>query len=73
MGIAGFRRCLAAPLPALIGIEAECESCGHKVVMGFERFLPRYGAMPFPALARLLKCSACGSRQVFARPIWPSQ
>jgi hypothetical protein len=56
-----------------VGIEAECESCRRKVVLGFERFLQRYGAMPFPAFTRLLKCSACGSRQVFARPIWPSR
>jgi hypothetical protein len=33
-------------------------------VLGFERFLDRYGDVPFPDLARLMTCSACGSRKV---------
>jgi hypothetical protein len=52
-----------------VGIEAECESCHRKVVVGFEQFLPRYGLVTFPAFTKLLKCSACGSRQVFARDL----
>ena len=56
-----------------VGIDAECRDCRHKVVLGFEKFLARYGDMPFPDFARLMKCSACGSRQVEVRPAWASR
>ncbi len=55
------------------GIDAECRDCRHRVVLGFERFLDRYGDMLFPDFARLMKCLACGSRQVDVRPSWPSR
>jgi hypothetical protein len=42
-------------------------------VLGFEKFRARYGDMPFPDFARLMKCSACGSRHVDVRPAWPSR
>jgi hypothetical protein len=51
-----------------VGIDAECRDCRHKPVLGFELFVERYGDMPFPDFGRLLKCSACGSRQVDVRP-----
>ena len=50
------------------GIEAECVDCRRRVVMGFERFLDRYADVPFPEFARLMKYSACGSRNVEIRP-----
>jgi DNA-directed RNA polymerase subunit RPC12/RpoP len=56
-----------------VGIDAECRDCRHRVVLGFEKFLARYGDMPFPDFARLMKCSACGSRHVDVRPSWPSR
>jgi hypothetical protein len=56
-----------------VGIEAQCHDCRHKVALGFELFLERYGDMPFPNFARLLKCSPCGSRTVDARPVWPTR
>ncbi len=56
-----------------VGIEAQCHDCRHKVVLGFELFLKRYGDTPFPTLARLLKCSVCGSRKIDARPVWPTR
>jgi DNA-directed RNA polymerase subunit RPC12/RpoP len=55
-----------------VGIDAECRDCRHRVVLGFEKFLARYGDMPFPDFTRLMKCSACGSRHVDVRPAWPS-
>ena len=55
------------------GIDAECRDCRRRVVLGFEKFLARDGDMPFPDFARLMKCSACGSRQVDVRPSWPSR
>jgi hypothetical protein len=55
------------------GIEAECHDCRRRVVLGFERFLDRYGDVPFPDFARLMKCSACGSRNIDARPSWPAR
>jgi hypothetical protein len=54
-----------------VGIDAECRDCHRKMVLGFETFLDRYGDMPFPEFARLLKCSAYGSREIDARPAWP--
>ncbi len=56
-----------------VGIDAECLDCRHRVVLGFETFLARYGDMPFPDFAWLMKCSACGSRHVEVRPAWPSR
>jgi len=54
-----------------VGIDAECRDCRHRVVLGFERFLGRYGDLPFPDFARLMKCSACG--KVDVRLSWPSR
>ena len=54
-----------------VGIDAECHDCHHKAVLGFELFLERYGDVKFPEFARLLKCSACGSRRIDVRPKWP--
>jgi hypothetical protein len=54
-----------------LGIDAECHDCHHKAVLGFELFLERYGDVTFPEFARLLKCSACGSRRIDVRPKWP--
>jgi hypothetical protein len=54
-----------------VGIDAECHDCHHKAVLGFELFLEHAGDMPFPEFSRLLKCSACGSRKIDARPVWP--
>jgi DNA-directed RNA polymerase subunit RPC12/RpoP len=51
-----------------VGIDAECRDCRHRVVLEFEKFLAHYGDMPFPDFARLMKCSACGSRQVEIGP-----
>ena len=42
-----------------VGIDAECRDYRHRVVLGFEKFLGRYGDMLFPDFARLMKCSAC--------------
>jgi hypothetical protein len=55
-----------------IGIDVECRACHRRVVLGFEQFLPRYADVEFPTFARLLKCSACGSRDIDARPAWPT-
>jgi hypothetical protein len=41
--------------------------------LGFEWFLDRYGDVPFPDFARLMKWSPCGSRNVDARPSWPAR
>ncbi len=66
----GLPPTLAYLAPQAVGIDAECHDCHHKAVLGFELFLARYGDMPFPAFTRLLKCSACGSRKIDARPMW---
>jgi hypothetical protein len=42
----------------------------RRIVLGFERFLDRYGDVSFPDFAGRMKCSACGSRNVEVRPSW---
>jgi hypothetical protein len=45
------------------GIDAECRDCRHRVVLWVSRkFLLAMATVPFPDFARLMKCSACGSR-----------
>ena len=67
--------------PACLGhLEAEgidvwcwCESCTHHSVIETAMLIARLGpAFPVPELARHLRCSACGSRDIHARPNWPS-
>jgi hypothetical protein len=51
----------------------QCHDCRRRVVLEFERFPDRCGDVPFPDFARLMKFSACGSRNVDARPSWPAR
>src|SRR5260221_11674893 len=55
-----------------IGIDAQCDDCRDDLILGFERLLPRYADVEFPTFVRLLKCSACSSRRIDARPVWPT-
>ena len=51
-------------------IAAECLCCGYRGEVALAPLLERHGAVPFPEFARRLRCSACGSRDVDARPAW---
>jgi len=56
-----------------INVWAWCESCCHNAVIETSLLIARLGpASPVPDLARHLRCSACGSRDLHARPDWPS-
>ena len=50
-----------------------CERCAHQGVIAAAELIARLGpAFPVPEVARRLRCSACGSRDLHARPDWPS-
>ena len=51
-------------------ISAHCLTCGYKGTLPLAPLLERHGETPFPTFARKLKCSACGSREIEARPAW---
>jgi len=50
-----------------------CESCTHQAVIATAVLVAQLGpAFPVPEIARRLRCSACGSKDLHARPDWPS-
>jgi hypothetical protein len=50
-----------------------CESCRHSAVIATAMLIEKLGpSYPVPQVAIHLRCSGCGSRDVFARPDWPS-
>jgi hypothetical protein len=51
-------------------IAAERLACCHSREIPLAPFLERHGDTRFPDFARRLKCSACNSRDVEARPPW---
>ncbi len=51
-------------------IQCECLAYRYKRELPLAPLLERHGDEQFPSFARKLKCSACGSHEVFARPAW---
>lgn len=50
-----------------------CEKCNHHAVVPTAELLARLGpGYPVPGLAARMRCSGCGSRDLHARPNWPS-
>lgn len=50
-----------------------CEACRHHAVIETAMLIKRLGpSYPVPRVAIYLRCSSCGSKDVFARPNWPS-
>ena len=49
------------------GVIAECEACHHEARVSCDA-LP--AELPVPDVALRLRCSACGSKRVTARPDW---
>lgn len=56
-----------------IGIFCWCNRCGHNAVMPVAVFIAQFGpAFPVPDIGAHLRCSGCGSKNIAARPAWPS-
>lgn len=56
-----------------IGIFCWCNRCGHNAVMPVAVFVAQFGpAFPVPDIGAHLRCSGCGSKNIAARPAWPS-
>ena len=54
-----------------------CHQCGHNAELDSRqlgtRFASRFASLlPVPDLARYIRCSSCGGKQVTTRPAWPS-
>lgn len=56
-----------------IGIFCWCNRCGHNAVMPVSVFIAQFGPVfPVPDIGAHLRCSGCGSKNIAARPAWPS-
>lgn len=65
------------PLGALVreglGVFCWCNRCGHNATLASDRLAAELGPdIPVPEVATRLRCSGCGSKDVAARPEWPS-
>lgn len=50
-----------------------CNRCGHNAIVPVGVFLAQFGpALPVPDVGARLRCSGCGSKDIAARPAWPS-
>ena len=56
-----------------LGVFCWCHRCSHSAVLDAQMLVAQLGPHhPVPALAARLRCTNCGSRDVAARPAWPS-
>ena len=50
-----------------------CNRCGHNAVVPIGSLIGPLGpAQPVPAIGVRMRCTACGAKDVAARPSWPS-
>jgi hypothetical protein len=50
-----------------------CHQCGHNAELDSQQLVGRFGGLlPVPELARHIRCSKCGGKQISTRPAWPS-
>lgn len=50
-----------------------CNRCGHNALIETIRLTGELGAeFPVPEIGARLRCSSCGSKDIAARPNWPS-
>ena len=48
-----------------------CNRCSHNAVLGTDLLIAYCGpGLPFPAVHGRLRCIACGSKDIHARPDW---
>lgn len=56
-----------------IGIFCWCNRCEHNAVLPVEVLIAQFGPdFPVPDVGAQLRCSGCGSKDIAARPAWPS-
>jgi hypothetical protein len=54
------------------GVWLKCESCDRTATMPIDELILKFGeATQFGKIRERFKCTACGSRNVYARPDWP--
>ena len=54
------------------GVVCWCNRCHHSGVLPIGELLSRLGpSLPFPMVHGRLRCQACGSTDIHARPDWP--
>jgi len=57
-----------------INILCRCHRCGHRAVLASALLQERLGpAHPVPDIARHLRCTGCGAKDVAVRPDWPDR
>lgn len=50
-----------------------CNRCGHNATISSRRLAAELGpTFPVPEIGGRMRCSGCGSKDVAARPDWPS-
>ena len=50
-----------------------CNRCGHNATISSSRLAAELGpTFPVPDIGSRMRCSGCGSKDVAARPDWPS-
>ena len=50
-----------------------CNRCGHNAIVPIEALIGPLGpAQPVPEIGVRMRCTACGAKDVAARPSWPS-
>lgn len=50
-----------------------CNRCGHNAVVSVDLFIAQLGPnFPVPDVGARLRCSGCDSKDIAARPAWPS-
>jgi hypothetical protein len=56
-----------------VGIFCWCNRCGHNAIMPANVLIAQLGPdFPVPDVGAHLRCSGCGSKDIAARPAWPS-
>jgi hypothetical protein len=56
-----------------MGVFCWCNRCNHNAELASSSLIDSLGPLfPVPELGSLMRCSACGARDVATRPAWPS-
>ena len=56
-----------------MGVFCWCNLCNHNAELSTSSLIDSLGPLfPVPELGSLMRCSACGARDVATRPAWPS-
>ncbi|WP_417382826.1 hypothetical protein [Gimesia sp.] len=54
-------------------VEAWCNRCGHYQTLAPEHLIKRLGPqVSVPEIGVHMECGSCGSKDIAARPVWPT-